>query len=128
MAYTIRINTYFTKFNRVKVLLYDQAYHIKQAQFNTPWGIDIGFLKDNYLLDGDLETTRSQQKHTATDKPITFRSDDKPRRVPGSSQEVCQMFNQYSGCRFCNRCIHQHICEDCRCRHPKYAHTAPITR
>ena len=72
MAYTMRINTYFTKFDRVKVLLYDRAYRIKQAQFNTPWGIDIGFLKDNYLLDGDLETTRGQQRHTAAEKPISM--------------------------------------------------------
>ena len=93
MAYTMRINTYFGKFDRVKVLLYDRAYRIKQAQFHTPWGIDVGFIKDDSLLDGDLELSRGQQKHTNTDKSASKYSDE-PCRVPGSSQEVCQMFNR----------------------------------
>jgi hypothetical protein len=83
MAYTARVNSYFSKFDRVKVLLYDRAYRVKQAEFQCPWGIDMGFLKDEYLADADsgFEQGKRFAKTPATDRAPFHKSYDRTQNA-----------------------------------------------
>ena len=113
-AYTARINSLFRKHDRVKVLQFDRAYRMKQAEYGCPWGIDMNWLVEEHL--GEASFSKSDQSPSQPPERTHRR-----RQLP----QVCQQFNRVTGCKFGTRCIFKHQCEDCYGSHPKFIHTPP---
>ena len=117
-AYTVQINTLFKKHkdNAVRVMFYDRAYRMKQAEYGCPWGVALNWLLSEHFGEPDDVLSAKHQSSTGA-RPYEGK---KTRQPPGSTGETCGLYN-YRGCKFGSKCIHIHQCMICGGGHPKHA-------
>ena len=119
-AYTAHINLFFRAHDRLRVLEFDRAYRIKQAQYGFPWGTDINWLVTEFKLGESIPVNTSesvsQQHQRVSKRPASARA------PPGSNPDTCGNYNGYKGCQFGSKCIYQHRCRMCNGAHPQFVH------